>query len=78
MRYQIEIFGNQIKATKEGLLIAYGLEFKKKVTFINEQNWRNTVRAVASVYSANQDLSLFLEHFGERFQCGEKRKFQNR
>ena len=34
----------------------------KKVTFINEQNWRNTVRAVAPVYSANQDLSLFL-HF---------------
>ena len=38
MRYRIEIFGNQIKATKEGLLIAYGLEFEKKVTFINEQN----------------------------------------
>ena len=53
----------------------------KKVTFINEQNWRNTVRAVAPVYSANdanQDLSLFLEHFGGRFQCGGKRKFQNR
>ena len=30
MRYRIEIFGNQIKATKEGLIIAYGLEFEKK------------------------------------------------
>ena len=49
----------------------------KKVTFINEPNWRNTVRAVAPVYSANQDLSLFLEHFGGRFQYGGKRKFQN-
>ena len=30
MRYRFEIFGNQIKATKEGLLIVYGLEFEKK------------------------------------------------
>ena len=30
MRYRIEIFGNQIKVTKEGLLIAYGLEVEKK------------------------------------------------
>ena len=30
MRYRIEIFRNQIKATKEGLLIAYGFEFEKK------------------------------------------------
>ena len=64
MRYRFETFGNQIKATKEGLLIAYGLEFEKKVTFINEQNWRITVGVVAPVDSANQDLSLFLEHFG--------------
>ena len=60
MRYRIEIFGDQIKATKESLLIAYmRFGIRKKVTFINEQNWRNTVRAVAPVYSGNQDLHYF-------------------
>ena len=38
--------------------------FYNKIDEQNEQNWRITVRVVAPVYSANQDLSLFLEHFG--------------
>ena len=44
---------------------------RKKVTFINEQNWRNTVQAVA-LYSTNQDLSLFLEGV---FSADEKGSF---
>ena len=56
MRYRIEIFGNQIKATKEGFLIAYGLEFEKKSCSTS------LLREPRPVI-----IFAFLEHFGGRF-----------